>query len=108
MAAASREKAFITSIAARPLLKLEIGVPCISSPPSSRTTVQPQDLSRLSSHVFKAAAPPTCRPADHGQGLGIKAPWRSVIARTRRMVLSPSLTLGVTGENARKAASRAG
>src|SRR5438309_2563788 len=85
-----------------------MGVPCISSPASSRTTVQPQALSRLPSHGFRAATPPTSRPADHGHGREARAPWRSVMARTRRMVLSPSLTLGVTGAKARSTAFRAG
>src|SRR3989441_9293849 len=55
IAAASIPSAFSAAIAGRPKLKLETGVPCISSPASSRIVVQKHPRARLSSHGLSAA-----------------------------------------------------
>src|SRR2546426_852585 len=55
IAAASIPNAFSAAIAGRPKLKLDTGVPCISSPASSRIVVQKHPRARLSSHGLSAA-----------------------------------------------------
>ena len=74
IAAASMPNAFITAIAGSPNVKFESSVPCISSPPSSRTVVQPHARASESSHGLSAAAPPTALPPDHGQERASSAP----------------------------------
>src|SRR5947199_132807 len=105
MAAASTPSAFSAAIAGRPKLKLETGVPCISSPPSSRMLVQKHARARLSSHGLSAAAPPTGRPADQGHTCGSSAPWKSLIANTRSSVLSGRGTATTDGVNAWRSAA---
>src|SRR2546427_228782 len=107
IAAASIPNAFSAAIAGRPKLKLETGVPCISSPASSRIVVQKHTRARLSSHGFSAAAPPTGRPADQGQTCDSSAPWKSLIASTRSSVLSGRVTAATVGVNAWRRAVRA-
>src|SRR2546425_1658554 len=107
IAAASIPKAFSAAIAGLPKLKLETGVPCISSPASSRIVVQKHPRARLSSHGLSAAAPPTGRPADQGHTCGSSAPWKSLIASTRSNVLSGRGTTTADGVNVCRRAARA-
>src|SRR5262245_55469406 len=108
IAAASMPKALNAATTGRPNAKLETGVPCISSPASTRTTVQPQSPARLSSQVFSAADPPTGRPSDQGQTCADSAPWKSVIASTLSNVLSVCGTGGGGGANTAWTAESAG
>src|SRR5437879_2626054 len=84
--------AFMASIVPRPKVAFDSSVPCISSPASSRTEVQPQTRARLSSHGFSAATPPTGRPCDQSQTRDSSCPWTSLVVSTRRSLLSLQLT----------------
>ena len=98
---------FIASIVPRPNVAFESRVPCISSPASSRTEVQPQTRARLSSHGFSAATPPTGRPCDQSHTRGSSCPWRSLVVSTRSSVLSVTLSGAAAGAKAARAAARA-
>src|SRR5439155_18494220 len=97
---------FRASMVPRPNVAFDNAVPCISSPASSRTDVQPHTRARLSSHGFSAATPPTARPCDQSQTRASSWPWRSAVVKTRSSVLSLTLTAAAAGTNAARAAAR--
>ncbi len=77
------------STVARPSLRFETTVPCMTSPPSI-STVGPSHAARSrAKYPDSAADPPTSRPSANPGRVGFRCPWKSLVPSTRSRLRAP-------------------